>query len=125
MELAAKKLRRGMMRVAAAQVGVTLAVAASFLYLLGWFEAVSALYGGGIAVGMTAWLGRSVHRAGELAHADANGGRAALYVGAALRFVVAGALFALGLGVLRLAPVPIIVAFGLAQFGLLINLGRS
>jgi len=48
-----------------------------------------------------------------------------LYAGVLPRFIVTLALLAAGLGGLKLAPIPLIVAFGLAQLGFAINLGSA
>ena len=85
----------------------------------GAFEAAAALYGGGITVLNTWWLGRRVQRAGELARNQPQQGQLALYAGAAQRFVVTLVLLGIGLGWLKLAPIPLILAFAASQLGFL------
>src|SRR5579863_7534315 len=95
MSVAEETLNKGIRRVILSQVIVTAFVAGAFLL---WpalkdgtapeiFKGLSALYGGGVTVFSTWWLGRSVRRAGERARHDANAGKMALYMGAAQRFV--------------------------------------
>lgn len=89
----------------------------------GAFEAAAALYGGGITVLNTWWLGRRVQRAGELAREQPERGQLALYAGAVQRFVVTLILLGIGLGWLKLAPIPLILAFAASQLGFLANIG--
>lgn len=128
MSYAAEILGKSIRRVLLTQLLLSLAVVAGYLAIEGWAggrrPALAALYGGGIALVSTWLLGRRVRRAGDPARHDA-GGQLGLYAGAAPRFVATLVLLGIGMGWLKLAPVPLIVAFGLAQFGFLINLGAT
>lgn len=73
---------------------------------------MSALYGGAITLLLTGWLGRGVWRARGLG---------ALYANAITRYAAAMLFLGLGMGVLKLAPLPLIAAFAVAQFGFLAN----
>lgn len=102
-----------------AQAYLTLAAAAVFGWRDGPYAALAAVYGGAVTVLISAWLGWRLRRVG--AHA---GGLAVLYSSVVLRYAAAIVLLALGFGALRLAPLPLVVAFGLAQFGFLANARR-
>jgi len=128
MSYAAEVLSKSIRRVLLTQLTLTLAVAAVYLVMEGWTggrgPVLAALFGGGVAIASTWFLGRRVRRTSDSAQPNA-GGQLGLYAGAAPRFVVTLLLLGVGMGWFKLAPVPLIVAFGLAQFGFLINLGAA
>lgn len=105
-------LRQGVRRIILFQALLTLPVAAVFGYTRGQAEFLSALYGGATAVLLSGWLGFGVWRARGLG---------SLYANAITRYGIAVLCLGLGLGVLRLAPLPLIAAFAVAQFGFLAN----
>jgi len=105
-------LRKGVRRVVLFQTLLTLLVAAGFGYTRGRAEFLSALYGGGIAVLLSGWLGLGVWRAR---------GWGSLYANAVTRYGIAVLCLGLGLGILKLAPLPLLAAFAVAQFGFLAN----
>ncbi|MGH7087241.1 MAG: hypothetical protein ACREFN_19910, partial [Acetobacteraceae bacterium] len=72
--------------------------------------AAAALFGGGIGLAVSALLGLRLLRA-----ARPGAGVAGLYLGAMERFAFVAVAFAVGLGVLDLAPVPVLAGFGGAQ----------
>jgi ATP synthase protein I len=102
--------------VAGAQALLTALATTAFGLRDGPHAALAAAYGGAVAMLISAWLGWCLRRAA---------GWAALYSGAALRYAAAIALLALGLGALQLAPLPLVAAFGVAQFGFLADLRRA
>lgn len=110
MSFAADKLRKGVRRVLLFQALLTLFVAAAFGIARGRYEFLSALYGGITTILLTAWLGRGVLR---------GGGLGSMYANAITRYGAAMVLLGVGLGALKLAPLPLIVAFAVAQFGFL------
>ena len=114
--LAAAALRKGVRRVILLQALLTLLVAAVFGYARGSFDFLSALYGGVIAMLLTAYLGMGVSRARGLG---------SLYMHALTRY--GAAILGLGLGrlVLKLAPLALIASFAVAQLGLLANAWRD
>jgi len=116
MNFAAEALRKEVRRVILFQALLSLTVAAAFGYARGRYDFMSALYGGAVVMLLSAWLGRGVRRAGGLG---------ALYANAVTRYVAAMVLLGIGLGVLKLAPLPLIVAFAVAQFGFLANVYRA
>ena len=116
MNFAADVLRKGVRRVLLFQALLTLSVAAVFAYARGQFDFLSALYGGVVAMLLSGWLGRGVLRAGGLG---------TLYANAVTRYAAAMVFLGLGMGVMKLAPLPLIVAFAVAQFGFLANVHRA
>ena len=100
--------------VASVQIISSVTVAALFL-LQGPWDAVSALYGG-LASMVTVWLlGRGVKRAEAAVLRDPKRSMQILYFGAAQRFLLVAVLLALGLAVLKLAPIALCVGFVLTQ----------
>lgn len=92
-------------------------MAAGFLVWRGtWGEALAAVYGGGIALVATGWYWRGLARATT---ADAGTARRVLYGGAIQRFAFIAAAFAGGMGLMALAPVPLLAAYGGCQLGYL------
>jgi len=120
---AVEALRRGIRRVVLAQTLITFSMAAAFWYVRGSGEALGALYGGATALLISTWLGRGVRRAGVLPHQGVVLG--ALYANAFMRYVAAILLLGLGLGGLKLAPIPLVCAFVAAQFGVLANIRQG
>jgi len=97
-----------------AQAGLAAATALIFLFWKGSAEALAALFGGGIVLINSILLAWRVRRAAGL---EGNSVVLAMYLGAVERFVVVGACFALGIGVLSLPPVPMIAAFAVGLIG--------
>jgi ATP synthase protein I len=108
-----------MSRVFIAQILLILAVAIAYLALAGIPQAKSALYGGAIALANTWLLARRMAQLGALVTQGSQRGTVLLYFGALQRFALTLGLLILGLGGLKLAPVPMIAAFALAQLGFL------
>ncbi len=108
MNLVADKLRKGVRRVLLLQALLTLLIAAGFGWARGGPDFLSALYGGTTAMLLTAWLGRGVLR---------GGGLGSMYANAITRYGAAMLFLGVGLSVLKLAPLPLIMAFAAAQFG--------
>lgn len=119
----ADALREGIRRVVLTQVLITLSVAAVFWYVRDRHQALAALYGGAAALLSGVWLARGVRRAG--ARPDQGGILGALYANAVVRYAAVILLLGLGLGWLRLAPVPLVCAFAAAQLGVLAHIRRA
>jgi ATP synthase protein I len=115
----AAALRRDVRRVVWAQSLLTFIVAALFGYRDGPRAALAAVYGGAVTLWMTVWLGWRLRRVGAQA-----GGLAVVYSSVVWRYATAIVMLALGLGVLKLTPLPLVIAFGLTQFGFLANARR-
>ena len=94
-------------------------------YLRGDAAALAALYGGAVALLNTLMLSRRLVRAGELAKTDPQRGVYSLYFGAVQRFVFVLAALAVGLGLLKLDPLPLLASFALAQLAYLVSGARQ
>lgn len=93
-----------------------------FLYLIlgGSPEAHAALFGGMCAL-LNAWLlSRRLRLAADVAKRSPGREVTVIYVGAIQRFALLLALFIVGMGWLKLNPVPLLVAFGVAQVAFLL-----
>ncbi len=128
MNHAAAVLSGSIRRVVIAQVTLTAVSVIGCLAWYGWSggrgAALAAAFGGGVALAGTWLLARRVRRVGTSA-GDGTGGQIGLYASAMTRFIATLALLAVGIGWIKLAPVPLIAGFGLAQFGFLINLSTA
>ena len=108
-----------MSKVLFSQLVLILAVAAAWLAWAGTFEAQSALYGGGMALLNTFLLGRRMIGTAPPSGRSVQRETAVVYLGAAQRFALTLGLLIIGMGVLKLAPLPLIAAFAVAQLGFL------
>lgn len=91
------------------------ATAGVFLIVKGLTEAQAALYGGAVAL-LSAWmLARRMRTAVTASQTGPQNGMQSLMMGAALRFILVLGLFALGMGWLKLSPLPLIIGFAVAQ----------
>ncbi len=103
---------------------VLLCVVVAWGYL-GDKAALAAGYGGVIAL-INAWLMvRRLTRASQLAEADPTSGTYALYFGAVERFVFVLVGMGVGLGVLRLDPLPLLASFALSLVTYIIVAGKQ
>lgn len=96
-----------------AQLIITAAVAVAALAWQGKAAALSALFGGAIVLLNSLLLARRVRRAGRL---EGSSVAVSMYAGAVQRFVLAAAGFVIGMGLLKLAPLPLLTAFAATQF---------
>lgn len=108
-------------RIVGFQILASVVIAIGFLIGVGAAQGRSALYGGMVAVTLTALLSRGVKRAEASSVHNPQKSMVILYLGAVQRFVLALAAFAVGLAVLKLEPVAVFVGFAAAQFSYLIN----
>ncbi|MEN9502817.1 MAG: hypothetical protein RI964_2102 [Pseudomonadota bacterium] len=74
-----------------------------------------AFYGGAIALANTMLLSRRIAQAGELAKTSPQQSVYALYFGVVQRFVFVLVALGFGLGFLKLAPLPVLGTFTVAQ----------
>jgi ATP synthase protein I len=116
-------LSRDVRRVAMAQALLTLLVAGGFGLFRGGHEALAALYGGLVTILITVWLARRVRRAGDAR--SAGEGLAVIYSGAMVRYALVVLLIGAALLLLKLPPVPLLIAFAVTQFGFLANAWRG
>lgn len=101
------------------QAALTVLVAAGFAIFGGWSDALAALYGGGVTVFISAWQGWRLQHTSARRGQSAASELAGLYAGAVQRYAAVFVLLGFGLGVWRLAPLPVVVAFAVAQLGYL------
>ncbi|HYA20285.1 MAG TPA: ATP synthase subunit I [Burkholderiales bacterium] len=123
MSHAGEILSQGIRSVLLSQVAITFMTAAIAFAFLGSAQAVAASYGGGVALISTWLLGRRISRIPEVNQQGNSINQLTLFAGVLPRFIVTLALLAVGIGWLKLAPIPLIVAFALAQLGFAIVLG--
>jgi ATP synthase protein I len=114
----------GIRGILISQTVLVIAVAAAWFGLRGAGAAQAALYGGGLAVLNGLMLARRVRRAGDVSVGNVTGGVGALYLGALQRFALVLAGFMVGMGMLKLQPLPQIVGFAVAQLGYLLPVRR-
>jgi ATP synthase protein I len=108
-------------RLLAIQAGLVVLTSLTVWGIAGTESALAAAYGGAAAV-LSAWLlGRRVRRAAEISRSDPGRETTVLYLGAVQRFALILVLFAVGMGQLGLAPVPLLIGFGLAQLTFLFS----
>lgn len=108
-------------RIVGFQILAAVVIGIGFFLGVGEAEGRSAFYGGLVAVVLTVMLSRGVKRAEATAAQDLKRSMIILYMGAAQRFLIALAAFALGLAVLKLEPLAVFVGFAAAQFSYLFN----
>ena len=97
-------------------------LAAVILFVLsGRFQALSALFGGSMAVLNVMLLEWRRYQADSGRALSAGQSLWALYRSAIERFALVLALFALGLGVLRLEPLPLLMGFMAGLLGLFVT----
>lgn len=94
---------------------VTLVMGAGFFVVQGQMAGLSALYGALVSLLLVLLLSRGVRKAAMVAQDNPRQSMLILYVGAALRFILVLALFAIGLGLLKLQPLAAFAGFGVAQ----------
>lgn len=105
-------------RILATQILLVVAVAVVFLYTDGWQSAAAVMYGSLIVVlnhRLQVW---QLIRADRIAGRSAERNMRYLYRCAAEKFVAAVALLALGIGLLRLGPLPLLSGYLIAQFAM-------
>lgn len=100
-----------------------LAAAAAVLgYFYGGMPAAwAALFGAGIALSNTLLLVWRLHRGKRQVHADAHRHLRSFYFSTLERFFVVGGLLAVGLGALKLMPLPLLAAFVAGQIAWMIS----
>lgn len=97
------------------QTGLVLIAIGVAFFLAGKAGALAALYGGAVALANTRMLGNRVRRLSVEAVDNAQRGMVMMYVSAVVRFVFILVALAVGLGLLKLRPIPLIATFVGAQ----------
>ncbi len=97
------------------QLSILLAASAGFWLLLGFTAGIACIYGG-LVVFANGWLQRrQQRRAAHIAGNDPAKNLRYLYRCAAERFIATVALFAAGLGLMALPPLPLLGGYIIAQ----------
>jgi ATP synthase protein I len=115
-------MRNGVLVV---QVALAAACAGLAWFCRGDEAALAALYGGAVATGNTWLLTRRIARAGELAKRNVKYSVYSLYFGAVQRFVFVLVCLGVGLGGIKLDPVPLLLGFAVAQIAFMIAAGKE
>ncbi|PIE00934.1 MAG: hypothetical protein CSA79_01720 [Thiothrix nivea] len=89
-------------------------VVVSWIYL-GNTAILPAFYGGAVALANAMLLSERVKKAGEIAETSPQSSVNSLYLGVAQRFVFVLVALGIGLGVLKLLPMPLLGTFMVAQ----------
>lgn len=117
---------KGLSRVVATQLVLTLLLAAGFFVFQGGSAgALAACYGGAVTVAISLWMAWWTQRVARSARDMATAGLGRLYLGNLARYALAIGLLAYGLGGLKLAPLPLVIAFAITQFGFVISARRG
>lgn len=97
------------------QTGLVLIAIGVAFFLAGKAGALAATYGGVVALANTRMLGNRVQRLSTVDANSAQRGMVMMYVSAVVRFVFILVALAVGLGLLKLLPLPLIATFVGAQ----------
>ena len=119
-DIAAQELKIKTRKVIGLQLLVGLLLAIGFWLAYTPWQGLSALYGTMISMLSSWWLSRGVSRASASAGQGGRSGEIILYVGAALRFIMVLAMFAVGLAAIKLAAVATVVGFVIAQLAFVV-----
>lgn len=107
------------------QFGLIVVCTAIAFYLQGERAILPALYGGVIAFANTFLLSRRMGKVGGDANFDPKRSMMLLYLSAVGRFVFVLVALVIGLGLLKLTPIPLIGSFIVTQLGYAFALGPS
>lgn len=110
-------LDTGAPKILAVQALLVTGVAWTFYAYQGIIAAQSALYGGSIPMLNVLMMHRSIKKAARIAEIAPTKEVSVFYVAALQRFMLTLGLFILGMGVLQWPPIPMVIAFGIAQIG--------
>ncbi len=110
-------MQRSIRNLLIAQVVLTCLVATGFLFAKGAEFMWAAFYGGAILMTNTVLMGFRFQKAET---AEGQNFALAMYAGVVQRFIITFAGFAIGIGWLKLAPVPQIVAFAAGYIGFIV-----
>ncbi len=129
MVAATKDFTKGLSRVVVAQLLLTLLLAAGFFVFqdrpADTAGALAACYGGAVTIAISLWMAWWTQRTIRSARGLAVTGLGRVYLGNLTRYALATGLLAIGLGVFRLAPLPLVIAFAATQFGFMASACRG
>jgi ATP synthase protein I len=122
MSYASALLGSGMRRLLVWQAAIVLLIGALVWIRYGRPHGLSLLYGGGLAMIVSALLGWRLQKINASASMMTGFGVMHIYLGAVERFLFVAVGMGAGMGWLRLPPFPMIVGFAAAQAGYLFKL---
>lgn len=129
MVAATEGFTKGLSRVVAAQLLLTLLLAAGFFVFqdrpTDTADALAAGYGGAITIVISLWMAWWTQRSTRSVRGLATAGLGRLYLGNLARYALAIVLLAIGLGALKLAALPLVAVFAVTQFGYMANTRRE
>lgn len=108
-------------RLLTIQASLVLVAILATLYSLGGDSFTAALFGGAVAIANTILLSRRLNSASAMAEDSPDVGVMTLYVGVIQRFIFVLAMFVVGMGLLKLNPIPLLGTFALAQLAYMIG----
>lgn len=114
----AQAQRAAQRKVTVLQIVMVAVVAALFWLAMGWQAGLAALYGSLIVALNTLMQARQLKRADRIAGLSAERNLRYLYRCAAERLIATVVLLAVGIGMLRLEPMPLLVGYIIAQVAL-------
>ena len=114
----ARAQRAAQRRILLVQLLLPGMVAAVFLAVTGWLAALAAIYGGLIVALIYRLQVWQLQRADRIAGLSAERNMRYLYRCATERFIAAVVLLALGIGLLKLGPLPLLCGYLIAQFAM-------
>lgn len=109
----------GAQRMLTVQALLVSAVAWAFYFYQNQLAAQAALYGGCIVLFNVWMMDRRVRIAAKIAEINPGKEVRVLYAAAIQRFILTLVFFGLGMGWLHLPPIPMLIAFAIAQLGYL------
>ena len=113
-------LGKYLQRLLIIQATLVLIAIIATIYFLNVDAVSAALFGGCVAMANSILLYRKLDSASSMAEDNPNAGMMTLYAGVIQRFVFVLGMFAVGMGLLKLHPVAVVGAFGLAQLAYMI-----
>jgi ATP synthase protein I len=114
-------LKRDVLLVLIAQAVLMLITAAVIFLVMGGSAAFSAIYGSLVTLAGTGWTGHRVDRASTFAEQGNLAGSAlVLYGGVVQRYLFVLAALAVGMGLLKLSPLPLLAGFVITHLGYLV-----
>lgn len=114
----AQAQRAAQRRILIVQILLVSAVAGVFLTVAGWQSAAAVMYGSLIVALIYRLQVWQLQRADRIAGLSAERNMRYLYRCAAEKFVAAVALLVLGIGLLKLGPLPLLSGYIIAQFAM-------
>lgn len=114
------KLESGVRKLLLIQASLVVIGVAVAYYYKGQIGIMPALFGGAIAIANTLLLSRRIDNAGKTAEESPEATVLNLYLGVIQRFVFVMVMFGVGMGAMKLDPIPLLGTFAVAQLAYMI-----